>query len=164
MEEVKCKKCNKCGEIKTLDCFCRKKDIKSGISGTCKECGRLHTKLWILKNPEKKKEMDKMYVQKNKEKIIEYRNKYYQENKERISKRNKEYCKENRELVLYRLKLKTKRHVENLTDTYIRTCLIQKNGFTKDIITPELIQAKREIIKIKRLCKQQQQEQKLQTS
>jgi len=47
------KKCNKCNEIKPLSEFHKKKAIKSGISGICKQCGREYKAKWQKDNADK---------------------------------------------------------------------------------------------------------------
>ena len=80
------KKCNKCGELKDLVYFHRRKDSNDGYRNQCKECWRKKTQ---------------RYYEQNKEKILEgrkeYSKKYYKENKEEISKKSKHWRDENKE-------------------------------------------------------------------
>lgn len=91
------KRCGRCKEIKPIDQFGKDKRTKSGLRCECNECRRLESKLYRIKNPEKKKESKKKYYDLNKEKETK-RLKHYREtnkDKRRITKLN--WVKNNKE-------------------------------------------------------------------
>lgn len=63
------KKCNKCGLIKSLDCFTVAPKRESGRHSICKSC---------------KSEYDRIYREKNKSRISEKQSEYWKANKEKI--------------------------------------------------------------------------------
>jgi len=86
---------------------------------------------------------------------IEYSKKYREQNIDKCHKSGKKYREQNRDKCFEYSRKKHKQNKENLTNTYIRNLL--NNGISriknKDIPL-ELIQAKREQIKLFRLIKQ----------
>lgn len=74
--EILTKKCDMCGEIKTIDLFYRNKGTKDGLSGHCKECQKISTLKYRGKNSEKIKQNKKIYNKLNKEKISSYKKEY----------------------------------------------------------------------------------------
>jgi len=41
-DEIKTRRCSKCGLEKTLDCFNKEKKVKSGLKSICKDCWKLY--------------------------------------------------------------------------------------------------------------------------
>ena len=79
------KKCNKCGEVKGIECYCKKGKRKDGSQmyrPECLSCNRAYGREHRQKNRESIKESKKKYRQKNRESIKEYQKEYYQNNKE----------------------------------------------------------------------------------
>ena len=133
--------------------------------------------------PIRRKERRKKYYKSNKEKLLEQNKKYREENKEKESKRAKKYREANKEIILekekkYReenrekerkrakkynqankekLSERRKRDAENLTDYYVVRFIIEKSNLTPKDIPQELIEAKRELIKINRFIKKENQ-------
>jgi hypothetical protein len=64
------KKCSKCQTEKSLDSFCKHKNMKDGLNNNCKDCV-------------------KEYNNKNKQQIKEYKSKYYLENKEHFAHKDR---------------------------------------------------------------------------
>ena len=80
-EEVKTKKCTKCGEIKPITEF----GIHKGYPRTyCKKCARGFLKAWKLSHPEKQAECSRRWVIKNREKINAINKRYYEKNIEKL--------------------------------------------------------------------------------
>ena len=52
MRGIKMKKCTKCGEIKELSEFTKKKSRKDGLNSSCKTCSRATTKSHYERNKE----------------------------------------------------------------------------------------------------------------
>ena len=72
------KKCSKCNLEKTLDCFHKSKQFKSGYYSSCKPCRKIESARQYLADTDNKKI-----------KSMEY----YKKNQKRISKRNNEWSK-----------------------------------------------------------------------
>ena len=169
--EVKKKKCSKCGEVKFVEEFRNNKSNKDGFSYWCKTCLSESRKLDYKKHKDKIKE----YRDLNKERIRETEKSHYKKNKKRLNAESREYYKKNRDKILeltkkyqeenkdkirqkakiYYKKNKKKRnakcreYAEELSDGYIA---VRIGISAKDIkyIPPELIELKRNIIKLKR--------------
>ncbi len=175
------KKCNKCGEVLPLHMFNKKKDTKDKLAPWCKECARKNNKVYRDKNKEKIRKKNKAYYKENKEEIIENNKAYREENKEEMKKKAKVYYEENKEekrekakayyeenkeemiekgRVYYRenkeeMREKGRERVLKLPDYYVRMCL-KSQGIDASLITPELIELKRAILKVTRIIKQKE--------
>jgi len=78
---------------------------------------------------------------------------YYQANKERIKAKQKEWRANNPDLV-YASKVHFRvKYQKELHDIYIKEVLVNKKGFKRTEITPELIEIQRNIIKLNRYAK-----------
>lgn len=108
---MKTKKCNKCGEIKSIEDFNKAKRYKYGVKNYCKECNNKYHKKWYKSNVAYIKKYNKEYHKNNIEKWKKYNKKYYKydprtkerckeyykNNAEKIKKQHKEYRKNNPE-------------------------------------------------------------------
>lgn len=103
-----------------------------------------YDKIYYQKNKEKKISAAKFYNSKRKSEISEYQKKYRIENKEKLKNLNKKYYKKEDALI------KKKNQIKDLKDFYVRRRLIA-DGFSRELITSELIEVKRIILKTKRL-------------
>lgn len=81
------KKCNKCGNIKSLDSFHKRKSSIDGYEYCCKECKKTYDKQYKTNNVELIQE----YISNNKEKISSIAKKYYIKNKQKINEYHKEH-------------------------------------------------------------------------
>lgn len=79
------KKCKKCGEIKSLNDFRKKKSVKCGLTARCKACLA---------------EAGHRYYQENKTVILENQKIYYHQNIDRISENQRKYHEANRDAIL----------------------------------------------------------------
>jgi hypothetical protein len=115
------KQCNKCGELKSINEFYKRKENKDGHHGVCKLCYDSRIKKYNINNREKRlesctkynnnnKDKQKQYYLVNKDKIKErnelnrverlnYSKQYYTNNKEKILHKIKEYRKNNRDKI-----------------------------------------------------------------
>jgi hypothetical protein len=139
--------CIKCNETKDISLFVKNKKCKNGVAKTCNKCNNKRV-VFLRANSKEKKNSEKLYREKTKSKAKEYADKYYKTNTlkaiERVNNfliKNPNYAKES-----------SKKTVNTATDCYIKVKLKSK-GFSKEQITPELIEVQRIIIKTKRLCK-----------
>lgn len=84
------KQCNKCGEIKSLEMFCKNKTTNDGHGRECKQCTSERHKAMRLANPEKYKQAAKKWREAN----PNYINQWKQRNKKRTKiQKRKEYLK-----------------------------------------------------------------------
>jgi hypothetical protein len=155
-KNMETKKCIKCQEVKTLSEFGKE---KGKILNRCKKCRRLSKKEWYENNKEKIKQYRKEWRKNNKEKTKQWNKEWYENNKEKKKERyennkekakqcNKEWRKNNKEKVKYY----NKKAKGDCSPYYIIDKLKQQ-GFNKEQITPELIEEKTDIIKVKRIIK-----------
>lgn len=78
---------------------------------------------------------------------------YYQANKERIKAKQKEWRSKNPDLV-YASKVKFRaKYQKELHDLYIKEVLVNKKGYKRSEITPEVIEIQRNIIKLTRYAR-----------
>lgn len=127
-------------------------------------------KLNRIKNAEKIKIINKAYVSENREKVRETTKNYYERNKERLLLKRKEWINRTRKIRNEKARQYTKKAVDELRDSYIRLILKtyqkgDKKGkeyiYLKEIEIPqELIDIKRNLIKLKRKLKEKRKCQK----
>jgi hypothetical protein len=147
------KKCGKCQQILSIECFSKNKSKYDGLQSRCKECVRVHqlkhwkqeqqrTKEWRLDNHQELLKNKKIYYQENRGKISEhqkdYRRKhqeiiknrkkgYYLEHKDEVSKKSKVYREGNKE----KLYLRDKRWREENREYRNE---YRKNKYHRDVI------------------------------
>jgi hypothetical protein len=92
--EMQTKKCSKCGEIKSISKFCKKRASKDGLNLYCGDC---------------RKEYFRIYRDKNKERLKCYFGVYYKDNIKLIKEKQKEYYKDNNG----RIKEQARKYYEN---------------------------------------------------
>ena len=134
------KKCSKCGEVKILSEFGKRN------GNTCKKCMCLSSENWYKNNKEKRKQYNKERYENNKEKAKQSSKEWNENNKEKAKQNHKGWRENNKEKVKqYNEKVR-----EDCHPSYI-TYHLKKQGFNKEQITPELIEEKANIIKVKRI-------------
>ena len=129
------KECSKCNEIKSIDNYSKYK-YKPRKDGTQKIALRPHCNKC-------KNEMTKNWFNKNEG----YKKKWRKENPEKARKENKKRQKKHNEW--------SQKSRDKLTDSYVIGQITKRSILTAEIVKkhPELIEAKKIIIKTKRLCK-----------
>lgn len=91
MDEIKTKKCTKCGEEKSLSEFTKDKRSKDGHNGWCRKCTRKASQQWNCINKERSKvNANKRYQEKKKE-ILKKHKEYYEKHKDEQRKRCKKW-------------------------------------------------------------------------
>ena len=178
------KECIKCGKIKCLWAFSKQKKCEFGVCPICKKCINKYHKEYRKNNKEKlleyskeyrknnkdmKKIHDKKYYEKNKEEIKESCEKWRENNKEEIKEYSKEYRKNNKEKLLeyskeYRKNNKekikkdqdwwNKKYNKDLRNAYIKNQLKYTEKVPTEQITPEMIELKRQQLKLFREIRQ----------
>ena len=147
--------CPKCREEKPLGEFYTDASQSSGYATYCKKCSLIAAKEWREKNKERVKELRRNWNEENKLTVFEQNKKRTKkwrsnkDNREKANAKSREYKKKNREII----NVGERRRRENCSPCYIKGKL-KKQGFLDNQITPELIEEKRNIIKVKRVIKQ----------
>lgn len=118
-----------------------------------KERIRKYKKEYHVKHREEILNKHKEYRLKNKEKISKARRKWYEDNKEIKLARDKKYVEKNRVAHNRREKQQKKGYRETLHDLYIKSLIVGKSDLKYSDIPKELIEAKRQHLKIKRIIK-----------
>lgn len=115
--------CIKCGVGKPLDLFHKQPSCRLGYASRCKICTAEREKKYKEKNKDIIREQKKKYHEKNKEKLLEYASKY------------------------------NDRKITYLADTYVTQQIKRqfKGAITKEDISPELIELKRNSLELKRI-------------
>lgn len=159
---MKTKICTKCGKEKALKMFCKDKRRRLGYSAWCKRCANLfiHAKYrenhrieirlshnqWRKKDrrlrPEKYKILDHKWNQNN-----------YKKHRGEIIKQTATYKIQNPEKYKEDYKKYNDRIRRNLNEVYIKRLLCEKTILKFINIPIELVEAKREHIKLGRLLK-----------
>lgn len=79
------KRCTKCGEIKSVELFSKRKERKSGLRSSCNECQALSTGNWRSKNRDRAREYDRKRRELNPDKVrISSRKSYQKHRDERL--------------------------------------------------------------------------------
>lgn len=165
---MKSKKCSKCGEVKPLHAYQRKQAAKDGLQYTCKECQREiraeyylnnkknfaeRSKKYREENKEKYVARSKKYYLENKDKLIAYQNKYKQENKKKVADRKGAYREKNLDKILMDGRNIAKEYSDTLHDSHIKTIISNVSNLKRKDIPQELIELKREQLKLHRAIK-----------
>ncbi len=95
-EDIKTKKCRKCGEIKPITDFYKKETGKYGVEGRCKLCRNTRGKEHHEKNKDKINKRHRKRYQLTKDNVTAHQREYYSNNKDTITKRRKKEREGNR--------------------------------------------------------------------
>lgn len=106
---------------------------------------------------QRNKEHEKQLREANKERKHFYNLRYYQENIDKIKEQVQQYYIKNKDKYLEHCKAYNKRQSETLSDAYV-VKIIKDKGFSKEDITPELIEYQRALLKLNRLIKSYENE------
>ena len=149
------KRCSKCSEEKPLSDFYKDENRPSGYATYCKKCSLIAAKEWREKNKERVKELRRNWNEENKLTVLEQNKKRTKkwrsnkDNREKANAANREYKKKNPEKV----NAGARRRIKNCSPCYIKSKL-KIQGFIDNQITSDIIEEKRNIIKVKRVIKQ----------
>ena len=151
MSEVQGKVCTKCGVLRPVEEFHKHKLCKGGRTTHCKYCVTASTKAWVNANKEKAAAHRKAWREANKETLAASHKAWATANKERVSSNLKAWRAANKEKTAGYSRAAQARYMGELHDLYVKRLLKVKSP------TPELIELKREQLKMYRLTKQLQQ-------
>lgn len=125
------KQCRECGATKTIDRFHSSKANKDGRRTMCIQCMSAANKRWRHANPERVRKMAR-----------EWRAKNIEKERARWKPMQKDKRRQN-----------SKRQRDNLCSHYIRSRLVAGTKITRAQLKPELIEMKREELRLRRLAK-----------
>lgn len=148
MDEI-VKVCKIHGELKK-DKVYSKKNKNGKTYFECKSCALKTCKIYANKFKEKISLHKKKYNLENKEKI----KKWINLNRGKVYEIKKRWRIKNREKYIKSWKEKNKRSVENMDDCYLRKLISDKSSLKHEDIPIELVEAKRDLLKFKRLIKE----------
>ena len=159
------KTCSTCKELKPLFEFSKDKKAKDGLCYRCKVCSKSRMQDWYAANrdrliakartneladPEKAKQRKREYAARHPDRVRESNRKYAA--KPDVRERQRQDPRR-----LAYLKTRGKETRENLADEYVRRVMAQKLSITGSQIPQELVDAQREVMKIKRYLSEQRQ-------
>jgi len=162
------KTCTKCKVNKPIDDYSTykykpKKDgtQKIGLRTYCNQCKNKMTKDWFIKNHGYKKEWRKQNPLKAKQENLKAKprtDKWRKDNKQELKIKKAKYRLKNIEYIKSKKPAEEKKARKELQDNYVISQLTKRSKLTsKDVRKyPELIEAKRLILKTKRLCRTSQ--------
>jgi len=162
-------KCYHCGETKPLYDFYLRPNGKP--YKPCKKCKNLLSAKYVEANSAKVADRQSKYRKENIEKLTKYKKEYREKNIDRIRQQctegKKKYYSNNIDLMRKKSKeyrdsenVKISRQkwrrdgIDNLADWYVKDVIRQQTGIENAIITIEMIEAKRAILKAKRIIKE----------
>lgn len=126
------KECCKCGEIKSVDNFYKRKDSKDSIDNVCKECKKSYAKTRYNKNKEIMREKAQHYRNSNKDKIRDYQIRYRATHKDIINDHASKYRIAHKEKINdYAIRYRN----DNKIDLMYKARKIRKNEIEKEIST-----------------------------
>jgi len=136
------KQCTKCKENKSVNVFTKRtaNTENGGYGCWCKDCHNAHGKQDRINNPEKYKQWHKNWESNNKEKRLEINKNFRKTDK--FKKWIKPY-----------MKTQWKNAVDNLSDYYVKHSLSKRTSLQNKDIPDELIEIKREQLKILRFLR-----------
>ena len=126
------KECCKCGEIKSVDNFYKRKDSKDSIDNICKECKKYYAKTRYKKNKDKIRDYEIRYRAAHKDKIRDYQIRYRATHKDIINEYATNYRIVNKEKINdYAIRYRN----DNKIDLMYKARKIRKNEIEKEIST-----------------------------
>jgi hypothetical protein len=138
--EGEAKACKKCGAVKFLTEFAKNSFTKDGRLNCCKACANERAKTYRAENIEKLREnRGARHI------------KYKLAHPDKIRAEKKKFYWENRDKCILKMKVRSKRLVEEGSAGYIASLLGSPIAF----LNPLLIEAKREHLRLVRLIKEQ---------
>lgn len=162
------KVCKTCKKEKRIELFTKNKNCKQGVSNLCLECKREIQKKWRRENKDYfraiTREGNKKRRHKDPQKYREYKRNLYKKNseskRETLRIKGLEYYHKNKATINQRQKIANNAIIENLGDSYIISKIKRESGLSVHIIksNPFIVEAKRELVKLKRAIKNGKQQ------
>jgi hypothetical protein len=159
------KTCSTCKELKPLFEFSKDKKAKDGLCYRCKSCSSLMMKDWYAANRDRLIAKARAFELANPEIANQKKREYAERHRERTRKAKRKYAAKPE--VLERLRKDPKRVAyqkqrrnndrKNLADSYVRRIMAQHLSITGSQLPQALVDAHREVMKIKRYLSEQRQ-------
>ena len=160
MEDAQLKKCTKCGEVKALEAFGKVFANCDGLNYVCKSCVNIRNKEYYA-NDESLRVKRKKYCLDHKTEAKAYYAVYRIKNLEKIKLREAAYIKtdhgkktKTRSINPISRRRSAQKIRKTLADGYVKRIILASIGVRTSAIPPELIEAKREQLKLHRLLKE----------
>jgi hypothetical protein len=96
-DHVATKRCCRCGEAKSFDCFHSDKSKRDGKTSRCIDCNKAAAKQWHTENQSRHKQTAAEYYRRNREDILLRQSIYRKENVERLRAMSKRWRQKNRD-------------------------------------------------------------------
>ena len=141
------KRCSKCGVEKDKSEFYKAKGCEDGLRGECKTCVKVRNRAYVVANREKTQALQKTWREAHREKAKCYHKVWREANREKLRGSQRAWKEANRE----KFKHYQRTWLEAASDTYVKQLLRLKDA------PAELIEAKREQLKMYRAVKQLQE-------
>jgi len=93
------KACTKCGEVKPLSEFYKRRASEDGHAFICKECTRIRARMWYVDNPKRAAANHGRYRAGHKEEAAAYKQKWYADNPERARAESREYYTDHKDRI-----------------------------------------------------------------
>ena len=119
----------------------------------CKDCGVIYHAKYVVKNREKHRLRNAKYRGANREAYRLLASKWRTENPEKHALKQAKWRTENPE----KAKLISAKHIAALSDAYVVNKIVAGTNIPREMIPPELIQAKRTHLKLARTLKEKMQ-------
>jgi hypothetical protein len=157
--------CSTCKELKPLEAFSKDKRAKDGLCYRCKICSKALMQDWYAANRDRLIAKARANELADPEKARHKKREYAARHPDRVRESNRKYAakpdvrdrqRQDPRRLAY-LKKRGKETRENLADEYVRRVMAQKLSITGSQIPQELVDAQREIMKIKRYLNEQRQ-------
>lgn len=152
------KVCCRCKEEKDIILFNKKNSSKDNRSSYCKDCSRKIGHDYYINNREirKKKQYEiyRKYCLNNKEKIKNRQDDWRKKNILKIKESNRKWNLKNKDKVIESNRKSGQKKVINLTDGYIKKCIMRRSNIKYNDIKDSLVKFWRQNLKIKRLLRE----------
>ena len=159
------KVCCRCKQAKCLDGFGVDRKAKDGHSYRCKQCTKESNKHWYQANREKVIATARAWDAANPEKVAERKLAYAARYPERVKEANRKYGLKPDVVAKQKADPRRKAYqkqrreacITELKDEYVRRVLAQRLSITGSALPQALVDAHREVMKIKRYINEQRQ-------
>ena len=152
--EIKTKACTKCKEEKELTEFAKDKNHKDGRSSRCKKCLYAIHKVYQETHRDSCRTANRKSYHKNREYYLAKNKERYWAKRERLIEYGRSRYRLNKASISQKAKRKNHESYESLSDSYVRSLLVKRNGLSCADIPQELVDAKRAHLKLGRAIKQ----------
>ena len=147
LENIRVKRCSKCGEEKELGEFYKDKFGKYGVRSICKICQKELHKINYIKNKKKVKDQKQRWAKAHRQQINIRQQQLRKANSDRYRQYQRQWALKHPEQCKNWGRKRGRQEIINLADRYIKN-ILRSIGISQ--ITPQMIQLKREQIMVHR--------------